>query len=102
MPTMAIACPISRLPNESRSRRDDLTLAAFDPTHGEPAQPSNGASDCQGEEEPEDYVHHHQQTVNGSDAETEYNLISLPARRCSRISHHVERVEDKSDTRHRH
>src|SRR5678816_4454304 len=99
---MAIACPISRLPHESRSGRDDLALAAFDPTHGKHAQPSNGASDCQRKEEPEDYVHHHQQTVNGSDTETEYNLIAPPARRRSRVSHHVERVEDESDTCHRH
>src|SRR5919205_1127508 len=101
MPTMAIAWPISRLPHERRSR-DLLTLAPPDPAHGKRAKPSHRADDCQCEEESEDYMHHHQQPVHCSDTESERDLIAPAARRCRGIRHHVERVKDKSDTRHRY
>src|SRR5215204_5392919 len=101
MPTMAIASLISRLPHKCRSRYL-FTLTAPDPPHGKRAKSSNSADDCQCKEESEDYMHHHQQTVDCGHTETEPDLIAPPARRCSRISHHVERVKDKSDTRHRY
>src|SRR6185369_6654839 len=103
MPTMAIAWPISRLPHKSRSDRINLlTLTTPDPPHGERAKSSNTADDRQREEESEDYMHHHQQPVDGGNTETECDLIAPPDWRCSWISHHVERVKDKSDTRHRY
>jgi len=75
---------------------------ATNPPHGKRAKSSNRADDGQCKEESEDYVHHHQQTVDRGHTETKPDLIATPARRCSRVGHHVERVKDKSDARHRY
>ena len=45
---------------------------------------------------------HHQESVNGGNTETEYDLIAPAFRRRGRIGHHVERVKDESNTAHRH
>src|SRR6185503_12353874 len=79
-----------------------FTLPPSDPPDGIRAQSSKCADDRQGKEESEDYMGHHQQSVHSSNAETEYDLIAPSCRRCRRIGHHVKRVEDKSDTRHRY
>src|SRR5215510_15484163 len=106
MPTIAIACPISRLPHKSRSRCVDrirlFTRTAPDPCHGIRAQPSAGADDRQGKEDSKDYMDRHQQPVDGGNTETKRDLIAPPSWRCSGVSHHVERVENKSDTGHWH
>src|ERR1043166_2193516 len=104
MPTMAIACPISRLPHQGASRLCDdiITRAASDPSHRIRAQPSESADDCQRKKESEDYMGRHQQSVDSGNTETESDLIASTCRCCRWIGHHVERVEDKSDTSDRH
>src|SRR5262245_34568266 len=103
MPTMAIAGRISRLPYESRSRSiDRLTLAAPDPLPGKNAQASHRADDCQGKEESENYMGHHQHSIDSGNAETEHDLFAPSAWRRRRIGHHVKGVENESDAGHRY
>src|SRR5215216_3300104 len=106
MPTMAIACAISRLPRHRGSRCCDsidfYTRTTFGPIHGKHAETSHCADDCQGKEESEDYMRHHQQPIDAGNAESENDLVPVPRWRCSRVGHHVERVEDESNTSHRY
>ena len=70
--------------------------------HREHPQTANGADDRQREEQSEDHMGHHQKAVDSGNTETEDDLIPPAFRRRSRIGHHVERVENESDTGHRH
>src|SRR5262249_40560824 len=86
----------------TKRRRCLFTLTAPDPAHSKRAQASAGADDCQGKEESEDHMQYHQQTIDSGNTETESDLIASPCRRGGRVGHHVERVEEEGDARHRH
>src|SRR5215813_2407821 len=104
MPTIAIAWPISRLPYQSRSWSsiDLFNLGTLEPPARVHPHSRNCADDCQRKEKSEDNMGHHQHAVDTGNSETECDLISPPTRRSSRVSHHVERVKDESDTSHRY
>src|SRR5688572_17074614 len=111
MPTMAIAWAILCLPHHrmsrgrwtQRTRRNDrldlLTLLALEPPARVHPHSSKSADDCQGKEQSEDHVGHHQQSIDRGYTEAERDLLAPPFRCCRRIGHHVERVEDESDAR---